>query len=170
MSIPQSKNELVQAINTSYEKLSFDYRKIPHELTRTLVIEGNVKGTVISVCDTLAYLIGWAKLVLKWYDLSAKGQHVDFPETGYQWNQLGLLAQAFQYEYKDWEFELLQQEYEQTIKRILNLLHQLDEYSLYGSTWYKQWTLGRMVQFNTSSPMKNIRTKVRRVINQNKMV
>ncbi|TOC26278.1 hypothetical protein CGJ87_24220, partial [Vibrio parahaemolyticus] len=27
---------------------------------------------------------------------------------------------------------------------------------------YEQWTLGRMIQFNTSSPMKNVRTKVRR--------
>ncbi|MCF9684883.1 ClbS/DfsB family four-helix bundle protein, partial [Vibrio parahaemolyticus] len=35
-------------------------------------------------------------------------------------------------------------------------------YELYGVAWYEQWTLGRMIQFNTSSPMKNMRTKVRR--------
>ncbi|MBU2238452.1 MAG: ClbS/DfsB family four-helix bundle protein, partial [Gammaproteobacteria bacterium] len=29
-------------------------------------------------------------------------------------------------------------------------------------TWYEKWTLGRMIQFNTSSPMKNMCTKVRR--------
>ena len=25
---------------------------------------------------------------------------------------------------------------------------------LYQKTWYEKWTLGRMIQFNTSSPMK----------------
>lgn len=42
-----------------------------------------------------------------------------------------------------------------------HLLRQYNE-TLYGIAWYKQWTLGRMIQFNTSSPMKNMRTKVRR--------
>lgn len=48
-----------------------------------------VNGTEISVSDTFSYLIGWGKLVLKWYDLKSKKQYVDFPETGYKWNELG---------------------------------------------------------------------------------
>lgn len=166
-SIPQNKNELIQAISVSYEKLTLDYERVPNALTRSLGIEGNVKGTTISVCDTLAYLIGWGKLVLKWYDFSVKGQDIDFPETGYQWNQLGALAQAFQLEYKDRTFETLLKEYQRVVQDILTLLHKLDDHTLYGEVWYKQWTLGRMIQFNTSSPMKNVRTKIRRFINQN---
>ena len=166
-SIPQNKNELIQAISVSYEKLTLDYERVPNALTRSLGVEGNVKGTIISVCDTLAYLIGWGKLVLKWYDFSVKGKDIDFPETGYQWNQLGALAQAFQLEYKDWTFEKLKKEYQRVIQVILTLLHKLDEHILYGEAWYKQWTLGRMIQFNTSSPMKNVRTKIRRFINNN---
>ncbi|WP_281947969.1 ClbS/DfsB family four-helix bundle protein, partial [Vibrio parahaemolyticus] len=49
-----------------------------------------------------------------------------------------------------------------TINEILLLISSLSDHELYGVAWYKQWTLGRMIQFNTSSPMKNMRTKFRR--------
>ena len=161
-SIPQNKDELINAITLTSKKLSDEYRSIPDELSRTFGIEGNVKGTEISVCDTLAYLIGWGKLVLKWYSLQSQGRHVDFPETGYKWNQLGLLAQSFQQEYRGWDFGNLQSEFTSTTQEILLLVGGLDDHALYGVSWYDKWTLGRMIQLNTSSPMKNVRIKVRR--------
>lgn len=161
-SVPQNKNELINAITLAFRKLLDDYSSIPDDLSKTIGIDGNVKNTKISVCDTLAYLIGWGKLVLKWYSLKSQGNDVDFPETGYKWNQLGLLAQRFQKEYQDWDFSSLQNEFKTTTQDILLLVHSLDEHDLYGVPWYDKWTLGRMIQFNTSSPMKNVRTKVRR--------
>jgi len=107
-------------------------------------------------------LIGWGKLVLKWHHFKSKNQHVDFPETGYKWNQLGLLAEHFHEEYRDWKYDDLLVELESTINEILLLISGLTDHDLYGVAWYEQWTLGRMIQFNTSSPMKNMRKKVRR--------
>ena len=139
-----------------------DYRSIPESKARDIGVEGNLKGTRISVSDTVAYLIGWGKLVLKWYDLKSQNKHVDFPETGYKWNQLGLLAESFHKEYRDWEYDVLLAELESIVDEILLLISNLSNHELYGVEWYEQWTLGRMIQFNTSSPMKNMRTKVRR--------
>jgi hypothetical protein len=161
-SVPQNKDELISAITFASRKLSEDYSSIPDELSRTMGIDGNVKGTTISVCDTLAYLVGWGKLVLKWHSLKSQGQNVDFPDTGYKWSQLGLLAQSFQKEYQDWDFSRLQREFTTTTQDILLLVDSLNEHALYGVPWYDKWTFGRMIQFNTSSPMKNVRTKVRR--------
>ena len=161
-SVPQNKGELVEAIRSISSKLSIDYQSIPSDLSRELGIEGNVKNTDISVCDTLSYLIGWGKLVLKWYRLKSEGKPVNFPETGYKWNQLGELAQSFQSYYKYWDFVDLQLEFKSTTEEILVLINTLDNDTLYETFWYEQWTLGRMIQFNTSSPMKNMRTKVRR--------
>ncbi|HAG52410.1 MAG TPA: hypothetical protein DCL21_01335 [Alphaproteobacteria bacterium] len=168
-SVPKNKEELIKSITESLNRISKDYISIPDELTRLLEIEGNVKDTKVSVCDTLAYLIGWGRLVLKWNKLKSEGKYVDFPETGYKWNQLGLLAQDFQQEYKDWNYASLQTEFELTIKEVLELIESLDDYSLYGVSWYNEWTLGRMIQFNTSSPMKNMRRKVRRFKRNNKI-
>ncbi|MEJ2763022.1 ClbS/DfsB family four-helix bundle protein [Photobacterium sp. MCCC 1A19761] len=161
-SVPQSKEALIQAIETIFPKLMADYRSIPAHLARERGVEGNIKGTQISVCDTVAYLIGWGKLVLKWHRLTAQGQPVDFPETGYQWNQLGLLATHFHQQYNDWPYGALLTELEHTVHEILALIAGLSNQDLYETPWYQQWTLGRMIQFNTSSPMKNMRTKVRR--------
>jgi len=161
-SVPQSKEELEFAISSIFSKLMADYRSIPDALSRDCEIEGNIKGTQISVCDTVAYLIGWGKLVLKWHRLKSQGQAVDFPETGYKWNQLGLLADSFHKEYKDWQYRDLLNEFELTINELLSLLASLSNYELYETAWYDKWTLGRMIQFNTSSPMKNMRSKVRR--------
>ena len=105
-SIPQSKEELELAINTSFTKLMADYYSIPEKFVRELGMEGNRKGTKISVFDTAAYLVGWGKLVLKWHALKSKGHSVNFPDTGYKWNQLGLLADSFHKEYEHYFFNI----------------------------------------------------------------
>ncbi|NLU98926.1 hypothetical protein B6N13_12630 [Marinomonas sp. UCMA 3892] len=161
-SVPQSKDELLSAINSIFPKLMDDYRIVPESLSRKCELEGNIKGTQISVCDTVAYLVGWGKLVLKWHSLKSQGLPVDFPDTGYKWNQLGLLAVSFHAEYSDWKYEDLLKELDSTINELISLISSLSNEELYETTWYEKWTLGRMIQFNTSSPMKNMRTKVRR--------
>lgn len=161
-SVPQNKQQLELAITSIHSKLMQDYRSFPEQLAREKGVEGNVKGTVISVADTVSYLIGWGKLVLKWYELRSQQCHVDFPETGYKWNQLGALAEHFHQEYRDWTYQDLLAEFEFTIQKVLKLVASESNHELYEVDWYEKWTLGRMIQFNTSSPMKNIRTKVRR--------
>lgn len=161
-SISNNKDELASSIESAYRKLLADYQDIPEGLSRTVGVEGNVKNKEISVSDTVAYLIGWGHLVLKWYELRAKQVEVDFPEKGYQWNELGLLAQHFHDRYKDWPYDKLLSEFQFTTQRILLLIDSLSDEELYGQAWYKRYTLGRMIQFNTSSPMKSTRTKVRR--------
>lgn len=161
-SIPDSKESLQLAITTAWEKLLADYQSIPPNQTRIQGVDGHIKGTQISVCDTAAYLIGWGQLVLKWQDRTSKGLEVDFPETGYKWNQLGLLATSFHQQYQAWSYDQLIQELEHTTQHILTLIDSLSNDDLYQSPWYKKWTLGRMIQLNTSSPMKNMRAKIRR--------
>lgn len=161
-SIPKNKDELVEAIQTAFDKLIDDYLAIPEQHSRRIAIEGNLKNTEISVCDTLAYLIGWGELVLKWYRLKSKNIEVDFPETGYKWNELGQLASHFHWQYRDFSYEKLRFEFQSTTAQILQLIDSLSNDELYGQHWYEDYTLGRMIQFNTSSPMKNVRTKIRK--------
>jgi len=161
-SIPKNKQELTQAVQTAFEKLLADYSGIPGEYSREIGVEGNVKDTQISVCDTIAYLIGWGKLVLKWHELRSRKLEIDFPETGYKWNELGRLASSFHLQYQDWSYEELLLEFQATTKQILQLIDSLNNDDLYAQTWYGTYTLVRMIQLNTSSPMKNVRTKVRK--------
>ena len=166
-SVPKNKQELTQAIKLAHENLLSDYVTIPARYSRRIGIDGNVKGTEISVSDTIAYLIGWEKLVLKWYEKKSSGQPVDFPETGFKWNELGKLAQHFHSQYTEWSYQDLLTEFNATTTRILNLIESLGNQELYEEKWYKKYTLGRMIQFNTSSPMLNVRAKVRKFKKKN---
>lgn len=161
-SVAKNKQELYQSIELIFTKILIDYASIPEATSRKIAVEGNVKGTEISVCDTLAYLIGWGKLIIKWHQLKESGQRVDFPDTNYKWNELGKLAQSFHHEYRQWDYTSLITEFKATTADVLWLIDSQSNHQLYGTPWYEKYTLGRMIQFNSSSPMKNMRTKVRK--------
>ena len=45
---------------------------------------------------------------------------------------------------------------------ILQLIESKSNQELYEVSWYEKWTLGRMIQFNTSSPYTNARGRIRK--------
>lgn len=162
MAVPQSKQELLDAIRMSYQKLMADLDSVPPELTREKTLDGHTQGTQMSVSNLVAYLIGWNLLVLKWCDGKSKGESVDFPETGYKWNELGLLAQKFYADYADVAYADLLQQFADVYGRIVALIERETDASLYGVPWYEKYTQGRMIQFNTSSPYTNARGRLRK--------
>jgi len=162
MAIPQNKTELLFAINHNYHKLREDLVIVPVDWTELKELEGHAKGTKMSVKDLVAYLVGWGSLVLKWHRLKSSNLRVDFPETGYQWNELGQLAQKFYADYENESFDELIKELDKTVKHILQLIEKQDNAILYQAGWYKKYSMGRMIQLNTASPYKNARTRVRK--------
>jgi hypothetical protein len=162
MSIPKNKDELVKAITDSYKQLNFELSNIPHDQTKTKDLDGHSKNTLISIHDLVAYLIGWGQLVLKWNEKKSIGVSVDFPETGFKWNELGQLAQKFYNDYENDDFKTLTEKLENTKIDILKLVESKSNFELYEIEWYNKWTLGRMIQLNTSSPFKNAKNRIRK--------
>ncbi|MBB4805836.1 hypothetical protein HNP38_001108 [Chryseobacterium defluvii] len=162
MPVPTNKEELLNAIIANYGRLKKDLDTIPFELTSIKELEGHSKGTLMSINDLMAYLIGWGELVLQWNKKRENNEPVDFPETGYQWNELGKLAQKFYEDYRNDDFACLIQKLDKTVEDILSIINRKTNEELYGKSWYEKWTLGRMIQLNTSSPYTNARGRVRR--------
>ncbi len=162
MTVPQNKDELLQAIEVSFERLMKELTEMPLDLVSDPVMEGHVKGTWMSVANLLAYLVGWNELVLKWLDHDVVGEAIDFPETGFKWNELGLLAQKFYRDYQDVPYPQLIERLQSAKIRIVLLIASCDDEDLYGKPWYGKWTMGRMIQFNTSSPYDNARGRLRK--------
>ena len=162
MSVPASKADLQEAISKTFGKLMSDLARVPPELARSASLEGHSAGTMMSPADLVAYLIGWNELVLQWLDRDDRGEVVEFPETGFKWNQLGLLAQKFyaDYQHLDWQ-ELLNRLAAAKLRLDETILLRLDD-ELYGHLWYGKWTKGRMIQFNTSSPYANACARIRK--------
>ncbi len=162
MAIPQNKEALIIAIRENYKKLQAELKSIPTELTQVKDLEGHAKNTQMSIHNLVAYLLGWGELVLKWDYRKSKGMDVDFPETGFKWNQLGQLAQKFYKDYEKLEFLTLLTQLDENQKEILELIHNKTNAELYETAWYEKYTLGRMIQLNTASPYKNARDRIRK--------
>lgn len=164
MAIPNSKQELIAAINSTYAKLAQELARVPPALARDPVLEGQVKGTRMSVCDLLAYLVGWNELVLHWHAQLRDGKRMDeiaFPAEGFTWNALGKLAQRFYADYAELGLNDLLQRLEQAKNQLLALVDAHDDAQLYGRPWYTHYTMGRMIQFNTASPYANAHMRLR---------
>ena len=162
MPIPTSRTELLDAIEGNFAKLFKDLETVPEAQCRERTLEGHAKGTMMNVHNLVSYLIGWNRLVLKWIDLYTKGAAIDFPETGFKWNELGLLAQKFYSDYEDLPFDQLLKDFKDAKQRILAFISDQTDDRLYGASWYEKYTLGRMIQLNTSSPYANARTRLRK--------
>jgi hypothetical protein len=122
MAIPKDKEELLRAVGDNYKKLTIELAGIPIDLTEEKGLEGHSKNMPMSINNLVAYLVGWGQLVLKWNDKKSKGLIVDFPETGYRWNELGLLAQKFYHDYEKDDFKTLIEKLDKTTKEILKLI------------------------------------------------
>ena len=168
MPVPTSKEELISEVTSKYKKLRGDLQCIPEELTKLQDLEGHAKRTTMSVCNLVSYLIGWGELVLKWNKIKDDGKEPDFPETGYKWNELGKLAQKFYADFDGYDYRTLLTKLDTTVKSLLSLIESKTDRQLYGVSWYTKWTLGRMIQFNTSSPYKNARGRISKWKKQHK--
>ena len=76
MAVPQDKQELLDAIRVTYEKLAADLASVPSDRAHEATLEGHARGTTMSVADLVAYLVGWNLLVLKWCEAKAAGRDV----------------------------------------------------------------------------------------------
>lgn len=162
MAIPKDKDELLKAITDNYKNLTTELSNIPIDLTDKKELDGHSKNTMMSINDLVAYLVGWGQLVLKWNHKKDSGLEVDFPETGFKWNELGQLAQKFYKDYKKDDFKTLYAKLDKTTNEILKLIKSKTNKELYEMAWYDKWTLGKMIQLNTSSPFKNAKDRIRK--------
>ena len=161
MAVPTSKAELLAAITKTFSKLMDDLKEVRPDRAREITMDGHVRATHISPSNLVAYLIGWNELVLKWLNRDDRDEPVEYPEVCFKWNQLGLLAQKFYADYDALEWpELLARLVDVKTRLTASIAARSDD-ELYGSVWYGKWTKGRMIQFNTSSPYANARTRIR---------
>lgn len=162
MAVPASKTDLLAAITTTFDKLMADLSKVPLDRAHERTLDGHVAGTSMSPANLVSYLVGWNELVLKWLDQDDRGARVDFPDAGYQWNQLGQLAQRFYRDYETLAYPQLLDRLTIAKDHLVETISSRSDDELYGSPWYGKWTKGRMIQFNTSSPYANARGRIRK--------
>lgn len=160
MAVPSSKIELIKAISENYGKLKKELTTIPLEIVYDKSLDGHAQFTKMSVHNLVSYLLGWGQIVVKWIETKDDINKIEFPETGFKWNQLGALAQKFYKDFSDNTYEDVIDQLDNVHKRILHEIDKMTNEELYRYEWYGKWTLGRMIQFNTASPYTNAKGRV----------
>ena len=162
MAVPATKDDLLTAIRTEYARLCADLDRVPTDSARELVLPGHAKDTMMSPADLLAYLIGWNEQVLTWHARRAAGLPDELPAASFGWNELGALAQHFSRDHENASWTELRARLDDAEQRIEALVLSRSDQELYGTPWYRTWTMGRMISLNTSSPYRNARGRIRR--------
>lgn len=156
MAVPQSKDQLLAAMQKSARALNSKLARVPEDQAFLPLLEGHSKGSQMSAANLVSYLLGWGEQVLTWHQQEANGETIDFPARGFKWNELGRLAQKFYADYaeiKDWH--VLCERLRQNHQQLLALIERYSDEELYHQPWYGKWTRGRMIQFNSVSPYAN---------------
>jgi len=81
MPTPATRNELVDQVEASFQKLDAELQDVDAELANEICVDD------WSIKDLLAVRLWWTRNVLNWID---KGKHGEVPVTpakGYRWNE-----------------------------------------------------------------------------------
>ena len=163
MAIPTNKTELINDIKSTYAKVRPEF-DIDKSLVNEKTMTGQIKDSKMSVHNLASYLLGWGEMMLDWdRAYRATGEVPDFQISNY-----GKLAQKFYQDYAGIEYDVLLKKLDETVEKIIKMLDAKTNQQLYEKIWYttkssnKDYTFGRLVQFNTSSPYRNAYSRMRK--------
>lgn len=161
MPLPTCKDELLRNLDLAYSRLIDEIAAIPAALEREPAIEGG-----ISLCDLIAYQIGWSGLLLSWESQEREGRAAQMPAPGFKWNQLGLLADSFYREFQPCSREQLLALFADRVARIRGFIEASDEADLFrlgARRWAAdKWPVVKWIQVNTIAPYTSARAKLRK--------
>ncbi|WP_180130170.1 ClbS/DfsB family four-helix bundle protein [Rhodoferax sp. BLA1] len=161
MPLPTSQQELLSRFDTAYNKLREEITRVPDELSRAPQLEGGM-----SLCELIAYQIGWGRLVLQWEALEQAGQPVEMPAPGFKWNQLGALAQSFYLRSRDVSAAQLLAQFDALASDLRAFIAASSDTFLF-SVGQRQWAgakwpVVKWLQVNTIAPYDSARAKLRK--------
>ncbi len=168
---------LSEAILMAYKTLIEAYYQIPVTYRNSKLIDGT--GGKVSVADLMAYQIGWAKLLIEWYESGLNSTRVVMPGEGFtKWDYVGLANHFYsKYHYDGNKLQIKE------LEKVVNAIAQIvdKEYALENleklGVWQwctlpsgKKWPLSKWVSVNTTSPYKRATLLIKKYNKQIQLV
>ena len=86
---------LIQDIQREKDRLVKIVSSIPVSRWTLKVIDGT--GGKVSIADLIAYQIGWAKCLIRWYESGIKGEMPEMPGDGFSaWDYVAIARHFYQ--------------------------------------------------------------------------
>ncbi len=154
-------SQLIQDIQREKDRLVKMVASTPVSKRSLKVIDGT--GGKVSIADLIAYQIGWAKCLIRWYESGIRGETPEMPGDGFSnWDYVGIAKhfyQKYQYDASHQQMKVFDQVVSQLLEivKIEQQANQLDQIGIWA--WCtlasgKQWPLSKWIRINTASPYK----------------
>ena len=162
--------DLEKKLQKSSDDLMAVLDKVPPHSSRTREVA--FTGGDVSVCDVVAYQIGWGKLLVGWYRTGAAGKTPEMPLNGFTWDYAAL-AEHFYKQHQKKSLKALKSEFVSVAEEILEIVRaeqktgNLDKIGVW--PWCRlqsgrEWPLSKWIQVNSVSPYKRATTAIRKFI------
>ncbi|MBT8137523.1 MAG: ClbS/DfsB family four-helix bundle protein [Gammaproteobacteria bacterium] len=159
MPIPKSRKDLVDYLQSTYEKLHAE-----------LEATGSRAGSLHcvddwSIKDLLAVRVWWTEHVIDWVEAGQRGERPVTPADGYRWKETPRLNADIVKKCRRESYKSLRQRLEQGYRRALQVIDGLDEGELLDVgvfEWAGGYPVSRWISINTARQYTTARTFIRR--------
>lgn len=159
MPIPKSREQLVEMIESSFERLDRELSGAGLEIGGLHCVDD------WAVKDLLAVRAWWAASVVEWIEAGKKGARFDLPAPGYGWQETPRLNDDIVREARPETYEEVLSRLRTGYRRVLTTIAALSDEELLrpgAYEWAGKWPLARWISINTARQYATARTFVRR--------
>jgi len=157
--IPQTRDELVEQIRTSFARLCAELEDTGPELGELHCVDD------WSVKDLLAVRAWWAESVVDWIEAGRGGDRPVTPAKGYRWNETPRLNADIVEAAGDQSYASIRERLQRGYERVLATVDALDDRELLEVgvfDWAGKWPLSRWLSINTARQYTTARAHIRR--------
>lgn len=171
MARPTTKNELIQAANDNYKKMSALLETIPSEqLSRPFTFDVTKEKQAHwqrdkNLRDVLVHLYEWHQLLLNWVKANQAGEEKPFLKEGYNWKNYGAMNLEFWEKHQQTNYETALQLLIESHKQVMALAKEFSNEELFSKgtfSWVGGSTLGSYFVSTTASHYDWATKKIRK--------
>ena len=160
MPIPQSREELIDQVESAFIKLSAEIEALSESDWETVCVED------WSIKQVLAIRSWWSEKVVEWIEAGRRGEIPVLPAAGYKWNETPRLNNSIAVGASKEDFRQVHQRFIQAYQEARSTINNLSDVELLeiGSfEWAGKWPISRWISIGTARQYKTARDYIRRV-------
>jgi len=159
MPIPETREELVAAVRSAFDRLLDELERAGGSEIAALrcVDDWTVK-------DVLAVRAWWTTSVIQWVEAGERGEVLDLPAAGYTWRETPRLNRDIVERAATESYEKVLDRLERGQRRVLATIDRLDDGDLlepHRFDWAGRWPIARWISLNTARQYTTARAHVR---------
>jgi len=162
MPIPKTREELVDSLHETFEKLQAELEALPEQADGYLCVDD------WTIRDLICVRLWWSRAVLSWIKAGQRGKQPATPAPGFKWSQTPALNEQIIRE-TDLGLPKINRDLKRTFKSILKVIGDLDDAELLAVgvfEWAGKHPISRWVSLNTTRQYTTARTLIRRAVRE----